>query len=803
MTTSPAEIFTAARIARALGRSRQSVHHRLSKIAPDGSIFDKYKRAAVPAWNDNSPDFPRDLQAKLDAVAKGKGHANRRALLRAGLERFRITDSNGRRVTFSELAPTAQERALKLQRALTPLLPRRDDLQLSALEFDSRGTAEYNKVFGYAIQPKTWRALLNRTIERDGGEENWRRVDIYVEPNPALRQVATRSLIRARAAGFDDLHETLTELGQRESLSVEDRALLWTRSCDELQAAIDAGRKLKQSKRAILSTIYESRLLRGDFEALRKTFSRKWEVYLARESKPCINRSTLRPKQELAENDRNLIAAKIIDADGCIQQGWDRARESGELSDELSSRYAASNRKVPALIAREAGTYALSNLPLHKGERVFKHSGPYIQQDYAKLFAGEEHEMDDGTPEHVWWSKCENFPGSRILQGQIIVTVDRRTGRALGFGLVEDSYHGRVIRSTETRACRDFGIPLVLNIERGLWQRARVIVGAKTGIVSIDQWEMGLREFMSLRHARDPQGKAIVERFFRFLWDRLRPLPGYVGRDMRTTCPRELHKQILAGRSGKIHPSEFCLSKEQFIDAIERAMAEYNATPQFGRLNGLSPNAAWDAFQSPGGLSRLTNEAAYLMVYHREERQIKRRQLKRKIGNDELIYHSPDTARYDLQKVLMWWNPDDNSVVWFSSLDRKQGPFAVPLIERCPRTAQTAGAAIGRARAVVDATNAAKRAEYRSIQPFLAKTKFRTTLIDRSTVEVGERLEASGNVIRKQQGETTRKVNAARQLARETKFVSPDAVSVERAGTFNPGMGAMVEAWAENERDRQ
>ena len=163
-------------------------------------------------------------------------------------------------------------------------------------------------------------------------------------------------------------------------------------------------------------------------------------------------------------------------------------------------------------------------------------------------------------------------------------------------------------------------------------------------------------------------------------------------------------------------------------------------------------------------------------------------------SGQEFIYHNAITARFDRRQMLLWTNPDDLSFVWLTTLDRKEGPYIVPLVERCAVTAEPNGAGIRRARLKIEETNAVKRAEYRAIEPLLARTKFRITLADRPTVALGEKMDASYVIAKRETASASRVLTRARQLARQTKLVSPDAISAERADSFSAGVKAMIEA---------
>lgn len=754
MTAAP-QHFTALQIARALGKTRQHVHQQLAAVV---SIRVVSHGQPTRAWSIDS--LPAKLRRELSAIAEKKRHRSTAQLLSEQPARFEPD------VPFALTSVAARNRALQLREALRPFITARNSEDVRSAEFAERGVREYRRVVGHTVSAKHWRDLFERTLLRDNGYDEWERPEIYLQRNAA--RVATAAPISAaREHRLEVLEDALSTIVAHGELNVQRKVYLWTKVCDQLQLSAEAGAHVKKTKRLILKVLVRSGLLGSDQETLRRNLNHQWQKYCASGGEALIDRRTLRTKQELPEADKVIIAAKTLDYDGRLAHGWRAARQSGELTEATELRFAVNTDRVPSAIRRDVAPLAGSLLPLHKGERAFRHSGPYIQGDYSQIYAGEVHEMDDGTPEHVCYSQSADYPGYRIIQGQIIVSIDRATGRALGFGYVEDAYHGRIIRSTETKACVDFGLCTRLNIERGLWKRAKLIVGSSTGIVSLDEWEMGLREFMRISHARGPQGKAIVERFFGFLWDRLRPVAGYCGPDMRKTCPETLQRQIRECRAGKIHPATFCLSKAEFIDAIAAAMAEYNATPQNGRLRGLSPNEAWDQRQPPSGLTKVTREIVYLMAYHRSAHLIRRRQIVRKIGGVDYVYHSAVTSDLDRRQVLLWTHPDDLSCIHVTSLDRKEGPYTIPLVKCCAQQAEPDSAAIARAQAVIDQTNAAKRAEYRSILPHLAKTRFRLTVADRATVALGEEIGRGAETTKREQTQSNQLLRRAHRIARE------------------------------------
>src|SRR5712692_11212343 len=104
-------------------------------------------------------------------------------------------------VPWNELTPDCRQRAMRLQTALRPFLEGPRSEMESASDFESRGIRAYWQVFKVLITDRYWRKLHKRTIDRDGGAENWSRLDLYVDDHPK-RKLLT---LPAPPAGEDGL----------------------------------------------------------------------------------------------------------------------------------------------------------------------------------------------------------------------------------------------------------------------------------------------------------------------------------------------------------------------------------------------------------------------------------------------------------------------------------------------------------------------------------------------------------------------------------------------------------------------
>src|SRR5260370_31557735 len=161
------------------------------------------------------------------------------------------------------------------------------------------------------------------------------------------------------------------------------------------------------------------------------------------------------------------------------------------------------------------------------------------------------------------------------------------------------------------------------------------------------------------------------------------------------------------------------------------------------------------------------------MANQRDTMKIRRRAIKKRFGRKTWLYYNEQTAAWDNQTVLVWSHPDDLSRIHFTSLDRKEGPFLVPLAEKAP-AGQPQSPVIDRIRGRIDTCNKVIRSEYRLVQPYLAKNKLRPTyILDPRTVEAGEKMAANVVAHEKKQRRTSSTLRRIQTLQRELNMSLP------------------------------
>jgi hypothetical protein len=774
--------FTAAQISRALGCSRQNIHQQLAAVAADGEQLVSGNLAK--AWRIES--LPPQIMRLLASKAELKGYATIAAFLLG--EPFKRYES---KIPFGEIAPSARQKALKLQQALRPFVRTRDLDNSKTAEFAQRGLDEYRRVFGYLVSAKHWRELFDRTIERDNGNEEFERPEIYLCENPP-RISSTRPIAIARERGLELLESAFTGLSEAATLTVENRVYLWTKACDELQLQIESGAHEKKTKRAILKTLLASGLLGTNKETLRRNLTRRWTAYRSNHRRLTDRRATREQRKRLPEDDRNILRARTIDCGGRLSQAY---REALDNADLISLRDKIANPKsksyVPATVRRDVGNRRQIKplLTLHRSERDFELSSAHNTRDYSGLFPGDSYQGDDCTcPVYYWDTDCSNPNGYRIIRGQLILMIDERTLLALGFALhSERNYNARVIRTLITRVHDDWGLPRRrFYFERGIWRDSKILTGGRnSGLepVPIAETEMGLREFgIEFRFAKYPRGK-VVERVLGIVQNEMERLPGYVGRDERHDRYEKVQRKINRANNGQIHPSDFLMDRDQWKASLATLIDKCNSERRGGRiLNGLSSLDAWNKFQPLEAQVRLSGEGRIILADCRVKMKVQDNgiTLRKSLGAGN--YCGEVTGKLRGRDMLIWVNPEDLSAIGITSLDRKEGPFAVPRLDPLPAI-DPSREQFEISASQIRAHNDQTRTVYRSLSPHLAIHNFRTLhRVDARTTEIGASLRTQKAILAQERQKNARAINRAQRLVRERGInVRVDTKNAERA----------------------
>jgi hypothetical protein len=242
-------LFTSSRVARKLGRSRQSVSRQLSGVPASGQLV--VNGVAVAAWR--MEDLPLTLCQQIEAEAERQGYRSAEAFMSAEEQRWEP------RVPFTQVSQEDQTKAANLQRALAPSLARLSNVsEWPTGLLEKQGVKDYAAVFGAknAISIRYFRKLLKRTIERAGAGESFQRLEIYLDENAKRRVSSLPGLSENTEKEFEPLHALISSFTMPCAPSSAEKAVLWKTAFELLEECVTEGRHAKKLKRGLLKFLW-------------------------------------------------------------------------------------------------------------------------------------------------------------------------------------------------------------------------------------------------------------------------------------------------------------------------------------------------------------------------------------------------------------------------------------------------------------------------------------------------------------------------------------------------------------------
>jgi hypothetical protein len=785
------ELYNAARIAAALGLSKRGIAKAMARIEPAGCLIVRGQKA--DAWR--IEQMPENYRVGLLKNAAEHHSPNVAHLLGNPPEPWQPR-KNGEVIRMSAISGQSLDAAARLKRALQPSLQRLSQGGPNVASIESTGLADYCREFGYSIKARHWRSLIERTQKRDAGAGDWERIEIYLPE----RVKTERKTLKIQGIAVDTLENALRQIAAPDQPSNGDKDQIWIAACDQMADLLAAEISARDAKWAILRRLDQWGHLAATTPALRRSFERKWLAFQEAGGDAAAIRDgrTLRfamPAEKLPEEDRKKLIARSLDCGGRLAQGWRECLQEGELSPDVTARFIQNPRSksyVPGTVRREVRPDIDLLMPLHHGPREAELSGPHFRRDYAGMHAGDSFQADDCTNPVYYWEPDVGSPhGYRILRGQFILMIDERCLLPLGYALhSEATYNSRIIRSLITRVHDDYGLPRKrFYFENGIW-KAKLLRGDE---VEAAHTEKGLREFgIRFQHAKLPRAK-VVERVLGLVQDRMERLPGYVGRDEIHDRFERIQDKLNQAKNGKLHPSSFLLSKDDYCFQLDTLLEAYAREPQQGGiLDGLSPVEAWNRFQSPEPMVRLGGMIRYLLAHHRLPLKVQKSTITLRSSLGGGRYCNEHTGRFDGQRVLVWVDPEHLDCVGITSMDQKEGPFIVQRLEDIPAIDAAPELIAAGKRQIADAMSYSKTL-YRSVSAKFTKHNFRKLMVDPATLKRGEEFDTQQKRVRSERKDAGAKMRGVREAARELG-VMPKRVTPETLNRMAEGMELMREA---------
>ncbi len=757
MISTPATTHTAAEIARALDKTPRAIRMALADV-PHTSL-DVVNGGEVKRWSWAA--LPKAIRDELDGAAVAKNFRDGAAMLAAPahLDADKEAKLTALRALWAATTEDYRTKAVNLQRALLASLRAYDAGELAGAELEARGLADYTRLHGHTVSPRTWRFMFQRTRDRARTPADYAKPELFLDENCAIRRELPAALSFDEC--FGPLHLMIGGFHNPTAPTPGECEALWARACELFHPRTTD----RHFKRALLDFLWHfAPRLALSKEALRVNLGRKLDAWQSAEHRATALRDKRRSKAgekvsaPFAQSDLDtIISFSLFNCGARLAQGVRELRTLGfhsnlslDMLGYLGTQAQASTRDksyVPTRL-REAVRHELAMLKPHRiGPRAADGESAWLTRDWSAVPSMFAITMDDLTPPTYMWTRDSS--GKVILtRGQCLAAVDCRSWRILGFSLQPDrNYNSHVIRTLITRVCSDRGLPNIFYLERGIWESSKLIKGNAVGRemretgepFSWPECEHGLTEFgVKFIHAIRPRSK-IVERVFGALQSLMEGEPGYCGREERKDRPEDLAKKMYAVEHGE-DPSKHFYSFEQWEERLGELCEKYNAERQCGDvLDGLSPNQAFEqCMDNANPPTRFGADCRYLLAHQKVTKLVGNNGVTLSFGKERFTYRDAQTGALRGQTVLCWFDPDAPEHLVITDMNRKN-PISVeravavlPFDDESEHFRHEIGKA--------QAHSGHARARYRVLRTGF-KESFRRVIPDRAAAELGATIE--------------------------------------------------------------
>lgn len=775
--------FTASQIAAALGISKRSVLFRLkhtpptSKVLITGNPADAWTFAALP---------PR-CQQHLADEARRRGYRDAEQLLTAPTSEWQPA------IPLAEVAPRFFNRAVKLQKALRPMLERLNDLTLSEGQFAALGVQHYSAAFGHPISTRRWWDLWKRTISRDRGAENWDRIAIYLDGHP-VRNPDSKEAFANVSLETHELYRLIASFKNARQPTSEEQSLLWIYTFEYFERRLADGKPARNEKRKLLAFLFsQARFLADTVPALRKQFERKYARWAEGGRSPDSIADRRKEKSgyfrapAITEQTRDRIIAKaVLECGGRVSQAWRVLRADG-VDPELDGYYLsnpASKSYVPSRV-RDAVKDEVALLEdIHHGPRQHKLNGAYISRDWTGVAAGDWYQSDDCTLP-IYYFVPDGQGWFQLLRGQFLPMIDLRSTCILDYAQQsEGNYNSRTIRTLITKICEKYGLPRKgFYFEMGIWKTSRILAGDPEATpFSFGEVELGLRE-LGLRfvHSKLPRSKP-VERVLGAFQDMLEGDSGYVGRDEVNDKFERVQKLKLEVERRKIHPADHFYNAAQWFARLDELCARYNITAQDGKMTlGLSPQQAFEQHQNLSDPPiKLDARCRYLLSHHKRPVKVTGNGITLRFGKQAFTYRNETTGKLIGQMVLAWFNPEAADALVITDMNREK-PVCLPLSHDVPAM-DAPTEILAREMALIEEHQSYAKVRYSDLKQRFA-TPFRRNLIDAQTGDLGQAFQRAEEAAQATQQAAAKRINKVRNISNRLNMPMPHAAARSEEAT--------------------
>lgn len=613
------------------------------------------------------------------------------------------------------------------------------------------------------MSEKQWKRLLDRTVNRDAGAEDFGRLEIYLDENCSRQTPSHTAATVSLGIEHRPLRDLIASFQKPAEPSKAERVLLWQTTFDRYTDLLAEGMTARAARRGLVAFLAShAPSLAKTEHALHVAFNAKLAKWQAGEGKPSALTDGRRAANEarcalvIGEEDRETLIAFAVKHGGGLSQGFREAVKCGALSEELTSRYidtTASKSYVPRAIRNAIGNDVKLLDDLMHGPRQAQLGGAYIERDPSQMRSHAWLQGDDLTPP-IYWFDPET---RRVVRGQALGMVDFRSTMILGFVLITpepdrpSTYSSWHIKNLITIVHDNYGLPREgFYFEQGHW-KAKLLTGDRNDWT---QTRLGLREFgVRFQHAKLPRAK-VIERVFGTLQDWLESEPGYVGRGHQSEKYERVERAKQLVESGREPWEKHFYSREQWFERLTYWCDRFNEERQDGKYcKGLSPRATYEKyFGAEDDVVRLPDAARYLLANDKRKCGVRRNGISFVDGRERYTYKSAETGPLIGREVEVYFNRESPEILGV----RHPDTGAVFAVRRATlvATMDAPPEILEQALSENAAHDSYKRSLYRAIKPrfskgFLARPIFRPTFIDGATAEAGRQFAESAEAIKK------------------------------------------------------
>jgi hypothetical protein len=626
--------------------------------------------------------LPAELQKHIEETADRLQYRNPEALL--------ARSSTGRKlIDLDKICDDDKAKAEKLKTAKLPWLLRRHDTWLTSAEMDTAGVEDYRRVFGHTIATRYWRELFTRTVMRAGTREEWNRLEFYLPDEPRLKASPAGVVSAALDDDFAEIQDYIAACGNPHNPTDIERNGIWTLALEKYASLVRSGQAKKIAARRVRQFLLNYAPFR---QTSRDALWIAWKRKLGTLESANGDVKALRDGRaengarfELPENDRDLLVHRaVFYYRGDVAPAWRELLRGGKFSPDVINRYKANAAKksyVPASVMDSVGAEVEILTVMHQGPRAFDAIKGHVTRSWNGIHSLQCMSADDFTM-NTYFYIPDGKGGFELTRGQVILFIDFRSSRILGWALEpRKSYSSLTIRTLCTHIFSVYGVPQILYFERGLWKSATLLKGKKDPF-TFAEISQGLREFgIIFKHAIRPRTKT-VERIGGMFQDIAEAEPGYCGRDERRDAPETLRPQMAEVETGKVHPSKYFYSFEQWNERIGKLVEKHNTEVQEGiMLDGKSPDQAFEEYidktnppmQFPPGLR-------YLLAHDKRLMTVTLNGITIQIGKKRFNYKWSGNVHLVGDDVLAWFDPEHPETIVITTPDQKK-PICVSLSE--------------------------------------------------------------------------------------------------------------------------